>query len=127
MYELDDIIVHSLLIMAAGIQLVPIYFAWRVYCLNGYAKYWTEAWKLFIALMVWIGFRRVVVAVSYDPNCVLTWVWVFNNVVAVLVNSALFALYAILKYKFYAYWFDMNKLKTTGGLEIKEERKQNGQ
>lgn len=121
MYNWEDYLVLFFLISTSVAQIVPAYFGWRVFRLNGYAKYWSQSWILFIFTMLFLGFRRMRVAFDYD--CVVTSDFIFDNIIIVYINSVLFSIYAILQYKFYSYWFDIDKLKTNKILMMKEERK----
>ena len=111
MYEIHDWIVITLSYGSALLQLSPAYFAWRTCHINGYAKYWTEGWYLFILIMCWIGFRRLLAAINYDPGCIITSIWLFDNVISVWVTSVGLSAFAILKYKFFSYWIDPENLK----------------
>jgi len=77
-YETEDFIIQVLLFLVFLVQLIPAYFSWRVYRLNGYARYWTEAWFLFLVVMLLMAFRRAMVLFHYDYTCELTRGWIFD-------------------------------------------------
>ena len=114
-YESQDYLIHGLLYLAALAQLIPAYFGWSVLRLDGYAKYWTESGILFVGVMLWIGVRRVVVAVGFDPSCPIAPGWLFDQVISTFISSAAFTAIAVLKYKFFALWLDKTNMETPGG------------
>ena len=104
-YEISNYFIHLLLIAAAAAQLIPAYFALRVYSLNGYARYWSESWIVFALVMLWIGLRRGIMAYTYDTSCAITFSWLFDQVISTGITSSLFTVFAILEYKFFTFWF----------------------
>ena len=111
MYDLHDYVVHGLIIIAALAQILPATFVIRLFRLTGYARYWSESWIVFIAVMFWVMARRVVIAYTYDPTCELTNAWIFDQAISPIVTSIGLTAVVILQNKFYTFWLDTDHLK----------------
>ena len=106
MWQTHDYIAVVLLHFVALVQAVPAYYGYRVYRLNGYARYWTEAWMVFIFVMLFIALRRLIVAGTFDPSCAMPASWIFDQLISTAINSGAFTAIAVLKYKFFAEYLE---------------------
>ena len=124
MYEPQDFLLHGLVIVAVLAQILPVFFALRVYRMTEWVKYWSHAWVVFIVVMLWIMLRRAIVAWTFDPLCEPKWEWIFDQIISTIVTSGLFTAFSILQYECYRYWFQTAVLK--GGEEDLGEKKERG-
>lgn len=111
MYQPHDYLIHGLMILSALGQLVPAFYAARICRLTGYVRFWSEGWIIFILGMLWILFRRAIVAWSFDPRCDLTPWFIFSEIGSTLVTSAIFTVFTILKHKFFSFWLETDALR----------------
>ena len=109
MYRAYDYLIVAPVYFAALVQVIPAYFGFRVYRLNGYARYWSESWILFVLVMLWIGLRRLIAAITFDPDCAVSTAWIFDQIISTLVSTAAFSAIGVLQYNFFSRWLDSGK------------------